>query len=64
MKKIFLQINKPKTRAIAALLAIVLLVCAYPSVPVYASKIDDLEARIKEAKEQKEQTQSKINENK
>lgn len=64
MKKFFFQFNKKRVRAIAAILAIVLLVCAYPPLPVHAGKIDDLEARIKEAKEQKEQTQTKINENK
>ncbi|MCI8614890.1 MAG: cell wall hydrolase [Lachnospiraceae bacterium] len=48
-----------KRRGIAAVMAAVLLVCAFP-LTAYADKISDLEKEINERKEEKEQTESEI----
>ncbi|WP_286081903.1 cell wall hydrolase [Parablautia intestinalis] len=51
--------NMKKRRGIAAVMAAVLLVCAFP-LTAYADKISDLEKEINERKEEKEQTESEI----
>ena len=56
--------NRLLVCTIAAITAIVLLLYGKPPVKVYASKISDLEEQIKKAKEEKQETQNKINANK
>lgn len=64
MKKFYFQFNTKRKHAIAATMVIALLSCAFPTLPARADKIGELEAKIQEAKAQKEQTQSKITANK
>lgn len=59
-----LQINKIIKWATAISAAVAISMCAFTSVSAYADKISDLEARIKAAKEERENTQGKIDENK
>ncbi len=53
------KVRKTGKKRIAAIMAAVFLVCAFP-LTVYADKISDLEKEINERKEEKEQTESEI----
>lgn len=54
------KVRKAGKKRIAAIIAAVLLACAFPST-AYADKISDLEKEINERKEEKEQTENEIN---
>ena len=62
MKGFFSRSNKQRIRMIARMMAIVLFVCAYPAIPVCASKVSELEQKLKEEKEKKQDTENKIDE--
>ena len=62
MRKSFPKMNKRRRKTIAGIMAIVLLVCIYPSLPVYADKVSELEQKLKEEKEKKKDTENKIGE--
>ena len=47
--------NKRRRKTIAGIMAIVLLACVYPSFPVYADKVSELEQKLKEEKEKKKE---------
>ncbi len=55
-----IKIRKAGNKRIAAVMAAVLLICAFP-LTAYADKISDLEKEINERKEEKEQTENEIN---
>ena len=46
--------NKRRRKTIAGIMAIVLLTCVYPSFPVYADKVSELEQKLKDAETMKE----------
>ena len=54
--------NKRRRKTIAGIMAIVLLACVYPSLPVYADKVSELEQKLKEEKEKKKDTENRIGE--
>ena len=54
--------NKRRRKTIAGIMAIVLLACVYPSFPVYADKVSELEQKLKEEKEKKKDTENRIGE--
>ena len=54
--------NKRRRKTIAGIMAIVLLACVYPSFPVYADKVSELEQKLKEEKDKKKDTENKIGE--
>lgn len=62
MRKSFPKINKRRRKTIAGIMAIVLLTCVYPSFPVYADKVSEVEQRLKEEKDKKKDTENKIGE--
>lgn len=62
MKRSFSQKNTHFKMAIAKVMAIVLLACAAPAVPVYADKVSELEQKIEEEKNKKKDTEGKIDE--
>lgn len=53
MRKSFPKMNKRRRKTIAGIMAIVLLACVYPSFPVYADKVSELEQKLKEEKEKR-----------
>ena len=62
MRKSFPKMNKRRRKTIAGIMAIVLLACVYPSFPVYADKVSELEQKLKEEKEKKKDTENRIGE--
>lgn len=56
--------NKCSGKAVAVVTVIALLACAFPEIPVYADKVSELEQKLDEAKENKKQTEGKINDSK
>jgi septal ring factor EnvC (AmiA/AmiB activator) len=62
LRKSFPKMNKRRRKTIAGIMAIVLLACVYPSFPVYADKVSELEQKLKEEKEKKKDTENRIGE--
>ena len=54
MRKSFPKMNKRRRKTIAGIMAIVLLACVYPSFPVYADKVSELEQKLKDAETMKD----------